>query len=270
MGDKLKEKMLGALAWSSVDRVAQQVVQLVIGIALARLLSPTDYGLMGMVMIFAALSYVLVEGGFNYALVRTKNLDDRYTNTVFYTNMAVSVTLYLILFFGAPLIADFFEQPRLTDIARVTFLAILFNAAYLVPFAIIGKNMDYKSLAKTNIIGTLCGGLLGILLAWRGYGVWALVAQQTGYHFFRIFGFYWYTRWRPRLMFSFGIIREFGSFTLPILGSSLLTVIFNNLYTFLLGKYYPIRQVGYYTQAYKVSDAANFMFVSIRSEEHNV
>ena len=143
--------MLGALTWSSIDRVAQQGVQFLIGIVLARLLSPTDYGLMGMVMIFAGLSYVLVESGFNYALVRTKDLTPQHTNTIFYTNLAISATLYLLLFFTAPYIALFFNQPQLTAIARVTFLAILFNACYLVPFALINKALDYKSLAKINL-----------------------------------------------------------------------------------------------------------------------
>ncbi|MBQ2026056.1 MAG: lipopolysaccharide biosynthesis protein [Paludibacteraceae bacterium] len=268
--DNLKHKILGAFTWSSIDRVAQQGVQFLIGIVLARLLSPTDYGLMGMVMIFAGLSYVLVESGFNYALVRTKELTPQHTNTIFYTNLAISVTLYLLLFFTAPYIAAFFNQPQLTAIARVTFLAILFNACYLVPYALIGKSLNYKALAQINLSATLLSGVAGIALAYLQYGVWALVAQQTTYHFFRIFGFYFHTHWKPQLTFKWQVIREYGGFSLHILASSLLSVIFNNIYTFILGKLYPIKQVGYYTQAYKMSETANFTFLSILGATYNL
>lgn len=146
--------MLGALAWSSVDRVAQQGTQFIIGIILARLLSPTDYGLMGMVMIFATLSYVLVEGGLTAALVRTKNITREHTNTVFYSNLIVSVSLYLLFFFTAPLIADFFNQKELIPLIRVTNLALIFNSLYIVPYGLIERDLDFKKLAKVNFIST--------------------------------------------------------------------------------------------------------------------
>lgn len=262
--------MLGALTWSSIDRVAQQGVQFLIGIVLARLLSPTDYGLMGMVMIFATLSYVLVESGFNYALVRTKNLTAAHTNTIFYTNLGISVVLYLLLYVTAPSISRFFNQPELTAIARVTFLAILFNACYLVPYALINKALDYKSLAKINLSATLIAGTIGILLAYNGYGVWALVFQQTAYHFFRIFGFYYQTRWKPALIFKWQVIKEYYKFSSHIMASSLLTILFNNIYTLILGKLYPIKQVGFYTQAYKASETANFTFQAIFNATYNL
>lgn len=262
--------MLGAFTWSSIDRVAQQGVQFLIGIVLARLLSPTDYGLMGMVMIFAGLSYVLVESGFNYALVRTKELTPVHTNTIFYTNLAISGTLYVLLYITAPYIAQFFNQPQLTAIARVTFLAILFNACYLVPYAIIGKELNYKALAQINLSATLLSGAAGIGLAYLQYGVWALVAQQTTYHFFRIFGFYYHTHWRPQLLFKWQVIKQYAHFSSHILASSLLSVVFNNIYTFILGKLYPIKQVGYYTHAYKMSETANFTFLSILSATYNL
>lgn len=267
---ELKHKMLGALTWSSIDRVAQQGVQFLIGIVLARLLSPTDYGLMGMVMIFAGLSYVLVESGFNYALVRTKELTPQHTNTIFYTNLVISISLYLLLFFTAPYIAQFFNQPKLTSIARVTFLAILFNACYLVPFALINKALDYKSLAKINLSATLISGTAGIAMAYFQYGVWALVVQQTSYHFFRIFGFYFQTKWKPALTFRWQVIRDYFKFSSHILASSVLTIVFNNIYTLILGRLYPIKQVGFYTQAYKVSETANFTFLSIFTTTYNL
>ncbi len=255
--------MLGALAWSSVDRVAQQGTQFIIGIILARLLSPTDYGLMGVVMIFATLSYVLVEGGLTAALVRTKDITKEHTNTVFYSNLAVSLSLYLIFFITAPLIADFFSQKELTSLIRVTNLALIFNSLYIVPYGLIERDLDFKKLAKINFISTFTSGAAGAISAFYGAGVWALVIQQTCYHFIRTICFYIWQRWIPNLIFSKKIFKEYASFSIHILSSNMLNVVFNNLYTFLLGKFYSVRQLGYYTQANKIAETANFTFSAI-------
>jgi len=263
MGDKLKEKMIGALAWSSVDRLGQQSVQFIIGIVLARLLSPADYGLIGMIMIFATLSYVLVESGFGAALIRKKNVTETDLNSVFFVNLAISIGLYAVLFFTAPFIANFFNQPSLIPIARVTFIAVIFNAFYIVPYIQVNKAMDFKTLAKINLFSTTISGILGITMAIMGKGVWSLVVQQTTYHFFRGIGFYFFVKWYPQFLFSLKSIRELWNFSIHILGTSLLTIVFNNLYTFLLSRFYPVNQVGYYTQANKMSETTNFTFQSI-------
>ena len=255
--------MLGALAWSSVDRVAQQGTQFIIGIILARLLSPTDYGLMGMVMIFATLSYVLVEGGLTAALVRTKNITKEHTNTVFYSNLAVSTALYLIFFFTAPLLASFFAQPKLVALIRVTNLALIFNSLYIVPYGLIERDLDFKKLAKVNFISTSISGIAGAASAFYGAGVWALVIQQTAYHFIRVVCFYIWQRWLPNLIFSKQIFKEYASFSIHILSSNMLNAVFNNLYTFLLGKFYTVRLLGYYTQANKIAETSNFTFSAI-------
>ena len=255
--------MLGALAWSSVDRVAQQGTQFIIGIILARLLSPTDYGLMGMVMIFATLSYVLVEGGLTAALVRTKNITKEHTNTVFYSNLAVSTALYLIFFFTAPLLASFFEQPELVTLIRVTNLALIFNSLYIVPYGLIERDLEFKKLAKVNFISTSISGIAGAASAFYGAGVWALVIQQTAYHFIRVICFYIWQRWIPNLIFSKQIFKQYASFSIHILSSNMLNAVFNNLYTFLLGKFYTVRLLGYYTQANKIAETSNFTFSAI-------
>ena len=130
MSDGLKKTMVNALKWSAVDRTLQQGVQFVIGIVLARLLCPADYGLIGMIMIFAQIAYVMVESGLGSALVRTEECTSKHTNTVFFTNLAISAVMYVLLFFSAPYIALFFNQPALVNISRVMFTAILFNAFY--------------------------------------------------------------------------------------------------------------------------------------------
>ena len=259
----LKDKMIGALAWSSVDRVAQQGIQFIIGIVLARLLAPDDFGLLGMIMIFATLSYVLVESGFSAALIRKEDANETDYNSVFYVNLAISVALFVLLFFTIPYFAEFFKQPALVSTARITFIAVIFNAFYLVPYVQVNRAMDFKTLAKINLFATLGSGSIGITLAIMDYGVWALVYQQIGYQLFRGIGFYALVRWIPSFTFSLDSIKHLWKFSMHILGSSLLTIGFNNLYTFLLSRFYPIKQVGFYTHASKMSETANFTFQAI-------
>jgi O-antigen/teichoic acid export membrane protein len=263
VSENLKNKMLGALAWSSVDRVAQQGTQAIIGIILARLLSPSDYGLMGVVMIFTTLSYILVEGGFTASLVRTKEITKEHTNTIFYSNLAVSISLYIIFFISAPLIANFFSQEELTPLIRVTNLALIFNSLYIVPYGLIERELNFKKLAKINIISTTLSGLSGVISAYYNVGVWALVIQQTSYHLIRSICFYAWQRWLPSLIFSKKIFKEYASFSVHILSSNILNIFFNNIYTFLLRKFYSVKQLGYYTHANKMAETANFTFSAI-------
>jgi len=263
MGDDLKSKMVGALTWSTIDRFGQQIVQFIIGLVLARLLSLADFGLIGMIMIFSAISFVLVESGFGQALVRKQDANETDFNTIFYFNIFSSILLYSVLYFSTPLIALFFEQPQLVILGRVTFLAILFNAFYLVPFVKLGKIMDFKTIAKVNLISTSLSGIAGVTIAILDYGVWALVAQQVLYHFFRMIFFHIYVKWKPQRLFSLDVIRQFWKFSIHLLGTSVLNVIFNNLYILLLGKFYPIKQVGLYSYANKLNETFTFSFQSI-------
>src|SRR5665647_482285 len=225
MGDDLKKKMVSALTWTMVDRFGQQAVQFVIGLILAHLLSPTDFGLLGMVMVFAGLSYVLVESGFGQALIRKQDANETDFNTIFYFNIFTSLLLYLILFFLTPAIAQFFNQPQLILLGRIVFLAILFNALYLVPLTKLNKDMNFKVMAKVNIFSTVLSGICGVVLAFMHYGVWALVAQQVLYHFFRMSTFHLSVKWKPQWLFSFGVIRNFWKFSINLLGTSILNVL---------------------------------------------
>ncbi|HOK35733.1 MAG: lipopolysaccharide biosynthesis protein [Paludibacteraceae bacterium] len=270
MGDNLKQKTLDALTWSAIDRFGQQIIQVIIGIIVARLLSPDDYGLMGMIMIFAALSFVLVESGFGQALIRKKDASEIDFNTIFYFNILISIALYVLLYFLSPAIARFFHQPQLIKIGRIIFISLLFNAFYLVPFTQKVKEMDFKSIAKINIFSVFLSGSAGVTLAILKFGVWALVIQQISFHFFRMIGYHFFVKWKPKKLFSFSIIKEFWSFSVHILGSSILTVIFNNLYVFILGKYYQRKDVGYYSQANKLSETVNFTFQQILGSTYSM
>jgi teichuronic acid exporter len=263
MGDDLKQKMLSAMTWSTVDRFGQQAVQFIIGMILARLLTPGDFGLIGMVMVFVSLSTALVDGGFGQALIRKQNANETDYNTVFYFNIVISVSLYIILFFLAPSIAGFFNQPQLINISRVIFIAILFNALYLIPVAKMVRNLDFKNGAKINIISVSCSGIAGVTMAFNGFGVWSLVAQQVLFHFFRMVCLHYFVKWKPRAIFSIHVIRNFWSFSINLLGTYILNMIFNSLYVLILGKFYQKNEVGFYSQANKLNETTNTSFQSI-------
>jgi len=263
MGDNLKQKMVGALTWSSIDRFGQQAIQLIIVMILSRLLSPYDFGLLGLVMIFSALSFVLVESGFGQALIRKTDVNETDYNTIFYFNISASFFLYVVLFFLSPLIAAFFEEPKLTFICRILFTAIIFNSFYLIPLSKLGRVLDYKTIAKVNLISTTLSGVIGVAVAVTGYGVWALILQQVSYHFLRMVFFHLFVKWKPALLFSFKVIRDFWKFSIHLLSTSVLNIIFNYIFVLILGKFYQKSDAGYYTQGNKLNETFSFTFQSI-------
>lgn len=263
MSDNLKSKMIGAVTWTSIDRFGQQAVQFVVGIILARLISPSDYGLIAMIMIFITLSTLLVDSGFGQALVRKQDADETDYNSIFYFNVAVSIVLYIILYFSAPLISNYFDEPQLVKITRVVFIVILFNALYLIPINKLLHNLDFKGSAIINIISVACSGIVSLILAFNHFGVWALVFQQLLFHFFRMIGLNIYTKWKPKAMFSFRVIKELGSFSVHLLGTYILNAVFNYIYIIIIGKTYSKYEAGLYNQANKLNETTNSTFQSI-------
>ena len=186
MTDDIRNKMIGTLAWTMFDRFGQQVIQFVISVFLARLLTPNEYTLIALVVVFVSLSNSLVDGGFGSALVRKKTVDDTDLSTVFYFNIFVSILLYTLLYFAAPFIADFYEQPKLVEISRIIFLAILLNAFYLIPNIKLVRKIDVKIIALVNIVSVFFSGIIGILMAANNLGVWALVGQQLSFQLINV------------------------------------------------------------------------------------
>lgn len=270
MADDLKQKMIGTLAWTTIDRFGQQIIQFFITIVLARLLPPTEYTLIALVMIFVALSNTLVDGGFGQALVRKQDANDTDFSTVFYFNVFVSVCLYLLLFFAAPLIADFYNQPKLVEVGRVVFIAILINSLYLIPNVKLVRRLDFKSSTTVNIISVIMSGITGIFLAVKGMGVWALVAQQISFQLSRVIVISFFVRWRPKLKFSFMVLKNFFSYGMNLLGAAILNNIFNYIYILVLGKFFPKQEVGLYYQANKLNDTTNYSFQVVLGSTYNV
>ncbi len=252
--ENLKDRTVKALGWSFVDKFGQQFIYLATGIVLARILSQADYGLVGMLAIFIALSNVLLDSGFGGALIKKQDATQADFNAVFYFNVFVSVVLYLVLFFSAPLIAEFFGEPQLVVLSRVLFLTILFNAFNFIQTIQLTKHLHFNRLAKINFAALFLSSAVAMILAICGMGVWALVSQTLLLALFKSLLLWMFNRWRPSWGFSMQPLREAFAFSSHMLASGLINVIFNNIYSVIIGKVYNKVELGYYQQANKYQD----------------
>ena len=202
MSENTSSKAANGMAWTLIERLSVQVCQFVIGIILARLLSPSDYGVIGMLAIFMAIAQSLLDSGFNRALIQKKDRTNVDYSTVFYFNLAVSALLYAVLFFSAPFIAKFYRTPILTDVLRVVSLSILVNAFSLVQTAKLTIELNFRLQSLASVISVVLSGVLGIVMAYLGFGVWALVAQGLSSSIVRSLILWLFSHWKPILTFS--------------------------------------------------------------------
>lgn len=250
----LKKKTTRSLVWSFIDKFGQQILNFVSMLVLMNIVAPEDFGLLASLTVFTAFSVILVDSGFGRVLLNRKEVSPVDYSSVFYFNAGLSVVLYAILFFSAPLIADVFHVPSLTLVARVLFLALVFNAFGLIHLTITAKKADFKGITKINILALFVADVVAIVMALRGYGVWALVAQSILFAFIRTILLWCYTSWRPLAHFSLSHLRSFFGFSNKLLLSSMISTIVNNIYPSLIAAFYPMRQVAYFNQAKKYQD----------------
>lgn len=237
-----------------MEKVLVKGSSFIITVILARLLTPEDYGIVGMLAIFIALSNVFIESGFSKALIQKQDADDDDYNTAFLTNLGIAALVYGILFLSAPLISRFYDVPQLVVISRVLFVNLIIVSCNIVQNAILTKEVDFKSIAKINFSGVLVGGLVGIGLAYWGAGVWALVAQTLATSATRLFVFPIYSKWHPKMKFSIESFRKLFGFGSKLLLSGSMAVIVNNISTICIGKFYSQAQLGFYTRAVQFSE----------------
>ena len=248
------KKTRSAFIWNLLDRVGSQLISVVVGITLARTLGAAEYGLTGALAIFVALSQTLSDSGFSAALIRKQHITESDYNTVFYYNLFVSVCFYLICFFSAPLIADFFGEPVLVPISRVLFIVFLFNALCIIQNAKMVKEINFRKVATINITAIITSGVIAIWMAFTGYGVWALVAQIVLQSFVKMVMQWMWGGWRPQWLFSWQSFKELFAFGSNIMLANVLNVLFLNLYSAIIGRLYNSRELGYYSQANKWSE----------------
>ena len=249
----LKDKTVKGVGWSAIDNIAQYAVSFVVGIVLARLLSPDDYGLIGIIAIFTAVSFALVNGGFTNALIRKKEVIDDDYNTAFIVNLGVSIVLYALIFFTSPLIAKFFGRAELVALTRVSSFGIIIGALALVQQTRLTKQIDFKTQTKISIIASIISGVLGILMAIMGFGPWSLVAQGLLGQLLRTVLLWIYNHWAPRLRFSMASFNDLFGFGWKLMVSSLIDNVWKELYQVIVGKFYSPAALGQYTRANQFS-----------------
>ena len=250
----LKHKTAGSLKWNTIDRIASQVLYGVVGIVLANIISQEDFGLVGALLVFQAFAIIFADSGFGAALLRQKHTTPEDYSTVFWFNLIVSVGIYFILWFCAPLIADIFQHDRrLIPLSKVMFITFVLNALAIVQTNRLMKKMDVKMIAVSNVIGQIIGGGLGIGLALGGWGAWALVWQSVCLAAVKT-GILWATGgWWPRTWIKIESFRRIWRIGLSVFSSSMLNTLFLTVYSFVIGAFYSLRSLGVYTQADKWS-----------------
>ena len=253
MAQSVKKELTHGVIWNFIEKFLMEGAQFVIGIILARLLLPSDYGLIGMLAIFVAISNVFIDGGLAMALVQKKECQDIDYSTAFVTNVVVSLFIYTILFISAPWIAQFYHEPILKDLTRVLALNIILGSFNIVQRARLISKVDFKSLAKIKIISVITGGVVGVGMAYNSFGVWALVGQTISATLMLIILFPFYSKWKPSLQFSKDSFRQLFGFGSKLMITGIYSVILNNISTICIGRTYRSNQLGFYTRATQFS-----------------
>ena len=247
--DNLKSKTITALWWSFFEAAGLRIVQFVIGIILARLLMPSEFGLIGMLLIFMAVAQTFLDSGFGAALIQREEVTEKDISSIFFFNILVGFVVAGSLCGFAPWVAKFYSQPILTPLLRVLSVVIVINAFGLVQRILLTKAIDFKTQTKVTLIASVTSGTIGIVMAWRGYGVWSLATQQIASAATGVVLLYILSRWRPTLQFSLQSLQEMFGFGSKLLASGLLNTIFDNIYLIVIGKLFSPADLGYFTRA---------------------
>lgn len=247
--ESLKNKTIKGVGWSAADALLGQGVTFIVGLVLARLLSPDEYGLIGICLIFTTVLNGIVDSGFSNALIRKKEVTDEDYNTMFVTNMAISIVLYVLLFISAPLVSDFFHRIELTALVRVTGLILFLNALSITQVTILTKNIDFKTKTKASLVSAIISGVIGIVMAFMGYGVWSLVAQQLSKQLLYTLCLWVLNKWWPKFTFYNDSFKYMWGFGWKLLVSGILNNVWNQLYQVVIGRCYTSSTLGHYTRA---------------------
>lgn len=240
--------VVNKVLWSSFEKISQQGIQFVVGIIMARLLTPEDYGLVGMVMVFISFSMLFVDGGLTTALIAKKDSSEKDYNTVFLFNIGVSLTIYILLFLGAPLIASFYGIDKLVSIIRVLSIVVIISSLSAIQFTQLNIRMEFKELALVSVPAVIIAGICGIISAYSGFGVWSLVVYQLVLVSTRLFIVVVINRWMPNFIFNTESFRELFGFSSKLLASSIIDKIYMNAFPLVIGKFFSSEVLGIYSR----------------------
>jgi len=249
MNSSIKSKTVNGFKWGLIDNLANSGVTFLVGLVLANLLMPEEFGILGIITIFINLSITLIDGGLATALIRKKDVSELEYNTVFYANLTVSIILMLFLFLGSNYIAAFFDQPILAPTLSVMCLVLLINTLSLIPKTILIKKLDFKSQAIFSLIASLLSGGVGVVMAYNGCGVWALVGQQLLRQMLMAIGFWCVCRWHPGFLFSIECFKDLFGFGSKLLAANVVNSLFKDAFLAVIGKIYSAKDLGFYNRA---------------------
>ena len=245
----LKQKSINGVIWNLTEKVGKQFIKIVLGVILARLLTPADYGLIGMITVFFAISMVFIDSGFGLAYIQKKEVTDVDASTIFYFNLFVSSLIFIILWFTAPLIAEFYGENQLIQLIRVMSIVLIINSFGLIQIAKLKKDVDFKKKTLLILGSSVLGTTAGITAALLDYGVWSLVIQEIVRASIKNIGLWFFYKWRPMLSFNINSLKSLFSFSSWALLMGVVNSIFDNLYVLIIGKFFPAAQLGFYTKA---------------------
>ena len=245
----MASKSIHGIIWSAVERFSLQGVQFFIGIILARLLSPSDFGMIGMLSIFLGVSQTFIDCGFSSALIRQKDVTEEDYGTTFLINLTISIFAFTILFFAAPFVAEFYNMPELRSVMRAVSITLIINALYAVHKVKLTRKVDFKTQSKASFCAAIISGIFGICLAYKGFGVWSLVYQSICNSTLNLILMTILLKWHPSISFSKKSFHTLFGFGSKLLIASIISSIYSNLYNIVIGKQYSASNLGYYTRA---------------------
>lgn len=249
----LRNNTLSGLAWTSLDVIMIRGLAFGTSIFLARLLQPEEFGLIGMISVFIAIGITFIDSGLSESLIRAKKVDNKDFSSVFFMNVGLSIFIYLLLFFIAPIIGDFYNQQILIKLIRVYALCFIFSAFSSIQICILVKNMQFRRLTLLNLPGAIIGSIVGVLMGYYGYGVWSIIIMYLTTQILQTIFLWGFSLWKPNFYFSFSKIKDHLNFGYKLLLAGLLNSFFNNIYNVLIGKFFPIKSLGFYERSFSFS-----------------
>ncbi|MDD4560740.1 MAG: lipopolysaccharide biosynthesis protein [Candidatus Cloacimonetes bacterium] len=245
----IKNKTISGLKWSMADNISNQIVQFIVGLVLARLLSPSEYGIIGIVLVFIAISETFVQSGLGSALIRKQNCSDIDYNTMFYSNVCLGIVFFSVLYASSGFIARFYDNPPLKLLVRVMAINLIINSFGMVETAILIKNIDFKRQTKISLVSGILSGVMGIYFAAIGYGYWSLVIRTMCKNIITVVMLHLSSSWKPKLAYSMNSFRELFGFGIKLLGAALIHTVYQNIYKLVIGKSFSPAELGYFSRA---------------------
>ncbi len=263
MAASIKEQSLSGFKWNAIGNFSTDAVRFIIGLIIVRLLEPDDYGVIGMLSIFIAISQSFVNSGFGNALIRKIDRTEVDCSTAFYFNIAVAVLFYGILFISAPYIAAFYKMPILTEVTRILSLMIVINSMSIVPRALRSIAVDFKSQAYSSVVSVIVSGTVGLYLAYTGYGVWALVWQSVVGSIVSVTVLWLLARWKPLWIFSWQSFKSMYSYGSKLMVSGLMNTVYSHASSLIIGKFYTPAELGYYDRGHQIASMPSLKLSSV-------